>query len=103
MKRFFLFAYFTGLIILVHAQGPAGNSITGTLKDSASKMPLDYATVTLFINGVTKPFTGTTTDKAGSFTLAEIPLGTYNITFECLGYFPYTMHNVAIAKEGCYH
>ncbi|MEO8768539.1 MAG: TonB-dependent receptor [Ferruginibacter sp.] len=85
--------------LFVTAQERIGNNIIGVLKDSASKAPLEYGTVTIFTYADKKLLTGTTTDKEGSFTLSEIPSGTYKIVFECIGYKPHTINDLVINKK----
>ena len=63
IRHILLLTFFISIGFFVKAQKTGGNSIVGT--------------VTIFIKGEKKPLTGTTTDKAGSFTLADIPPGTY--------------------------
>jgi hypothetical protein len=47
------------IFINLKAQPMGGNTISGTVIDSASSLPLEYATVTLFIKDNKKPLTGT--------------------------------------------
>lgn len=53
----------------VYAQPKGTNTITGKVVDSASKTPLEYATVTLFLKGQPKPVNGGTTDKNSVYTI----------------------------------
>ena len=85
--------------VFVKAQIRSDNSLTGILKDSSTKSPLEYGTVTLYTKDNKKPVTGTTTDKEGTFILSEIPPGIYRIVFECLGYKSYALNNFAINKK----
>ena len=87
------------LVLLVTAQKKGGNSITGTVLNVDSKTPLEYATVTVFAEGDKKPLTGTTTDKTGTFTLSEIPAGTFNIVIENIGFAPFTKNGLVINKK----
>lgn len=98
--------YLAGLIILivcagsVNAQKSEGNaSVTGKVTDSVSGMPLEYATISVFKKGEKKPFTGTTTDKSGTFTLSDLPDGTFNIVFEFIGYIPNSKNDVLINSK----
>ena len=89
-----LFTLITILTISLAAKAqfvmPAGGSTTvgrvsGTVVDSLTKKPLDYATVTLF--GATKtPVTGGLTDDKGSFKLDNVKPGTYRIEISYVGY-----------------
>jgi outer membrane receptor protein involved in Fe transport len=99
MKRIGLFIFFACLFAVANAQTQVGNSITGTVLDAASKAPLEYGTVTIFKKGSKKPVNGTTTDKAGNFTLNDIPSGIYTIVFENIGYSAVTMNDVDLTKK----
>lgn len=87
------------LVLLVKAQKKGGNSITGTVLNADSKTPLEYATITIFIAGDKKPLTGTTTDKTGSFTLTEIPAGTFSIVIENIGFTPFTKNSLTLTLQ----
>ena len=74
-----------GLLLLVAAQSHAQvndnkkneGKITGNINDSASKKPIEYATVTLFRDGNRKAVNGTVTDNEGQFTVGDVDPGTY--------------------------
>ncbi|MEO6229050.1 MAG: TonB-dependent receptor [Ferruginibacter sp.] len=99
MKKALLFLGLVLLNVFVYAQVKGGNSISGTVIDAASENPLEYATITIFPTGKTKPLTGTTTDKSGSFTLTDIPAGTYTVVFENIGYAAFTEKNFVLNKK----
>ena len=73
--------------------------IVGTVIDSVSKTPIDYATITLFRHGSKKVLNGTITDSAGKFTLPDIKNGTYKITVEFIGYIPRAFNNVVVNEN----
>ena len=100
MKKITLLAAYLFLLITVKAQSAdGGNIISGAITDSLSKTPLEYATISLFIKGNKKPVNGTVTDKAGHYILKDIPGGTYNITFEFIGYASFTIADINLAKN----
>jgi ferric enterobactin receptor len=99
MKKIVSLVSLVCMVCFVHAQTKTGNSIIGTVKDAASKAPLEYATVTVFVKDNKKTLTGTTTDKGGNFTIADIPEGTYTIVFENIGYTAFTINNVVLNKK----
>ena len=80
MKKWFLSAAIPLLSIATYGQEKtnerAGGKITGRIIDSSSKLPLEYATITLYVHGKDKPVNGTTSDSAGNFTLSAVPSGT---------------------------
>lgn len=99
MKAFLLLAFSILWFGIAKAQQSSNNELRGVIIDSLSKTPLEYATVTLFTKGNKKPLTGTITEKNGSFTLKEVPDGTYTIVFEFLGYNATTINEVQLNKN----
>ena len=59
-------------------------TIRGILKDSATKEPLPYVSVSLYRGD--KLITGTLSDDKGAFTLQEVPVGRYRLRLQPLGY-----------------
>lgn len=84
----------TGLLFFVllqsHSQQTAdlvGNyKITGTITDSVSKQPVQYATISIASNVTQKIIDGSISAKSGFFQLKKIPAGWYTITIQCIGY-----------------
>ncbi|MEO8416784.1 MAG: outer membrane beta-barrel family protein [Ginsengibacter sp.] len=77
----------------------AGYTITGRLKDSVSKHPLEYATISIFPEGAKKPVTGAVCDIDGNFVINNITAGTYKLVAEFIGYKPHTLYSITINKE----
>ncbi len=77
-----------------YAQPVKTNTITGKILDSATKAPLEYATVTLFIKGQSKPVNGGTTNKGGIYVINDVKDGVFNIVFEYIGYTAYSLNEV---------
>ncbi len=73
--------------------------IKGRLFDSSSSRPLEYATISLFINENKKPVNGTITDNKGNFTVDNVKPGTYNLIAEFLGYKSFTLYALQISKD----
>lgn len=96
MKRIILLAIYPVMLLTAKAQSPAGNTIKGTIVDSISKLPLEYATISLFTKYSKKPLYGTVTDKAGKFNLKEIKDGVYTIEFEFIGYKSFSIKDVLL-------
>jgi len=93
MKRFYIFIAFLFSVITANAQfgvGGGGSSIvgkiSGTLVDSVSKQPLDYASVGLFRVGGKSPITGSITDAKGNFKIDGVHPGNYNLVITFIGY-----------------
>jgi hypothetical protein len=66
-------------------------SITGTVVDADTQSPLIGANV--YIMGTTL---GTATDEKGSFTLENIPVGSYTVQSSYLGYIPSRLPDVIV-------
>ena len=60
--------------------------ISGTVIDSLTKKPVDYATVSLFKSGAKTPINGVLTDDKGNFKLDNIRAGKYKVTVSFIGY-----------------
>ncbi|MFC0513263.1 TonB-dependent receptor domain-containing protein [Mucilaginibacter angelicae] len=101
MKSVFLILFSFVFITALHAQTAPGakGKITGKVTDATSKLPVDYATVSVFKQGATSPFNGISTDPKGNFSINNIPAGEYKITAEFLGYQKATIEHV-IVKDG---
>jgi iron complex outermembrane receptor protein len=68
------------------AQGPA---IRGTVRDSASQLPVAGARVTLL--RAMEPAGNTTTDHTGTFTFGNVPPGSLAVTVNAFGFRPATV------------
>lgn len=87
-----LFTLITG-INFASAQGMGGGAapavtgrISGTILDSITSTPIDYATIALGRTGSTKTTNGSLTDEKGVFKIDNISAGIYRITIAFLGY-----------------
>jgi len=92
MKRIFiLFVLFCSVISAKAQFGVGGGSgltgrISGTVVDSITKKPLDYATVSIFRSGGKAPLNGVLTDEKGNFKLDNIAAGSYKLSISFIGY-----------------
>lgn len=92
MKRIILLLAIFCSVLSAHAQfgGAAASTIlgkiSGTVIDSITKKPLDYATVSVYRSGGKAPITGTLTDEKGGFKLNNLAPGKYKITVAYVGY-----------------
>ncbi len=96
---------------LTQAQPPQGNwsgkqqgptitgRITGTLLDSLTNEPLEYASVALFSSKSDKAVNGTITDDQGRFRLLEVNVGTYELRITFLGYENRRIANIETTKQ----
>ena len=95
MKLLFTLVFSAILVLTAKAQyqGPANGGtpsvvgrISGTVVDSITKKPIDYATVGLFAGDGKSPINGVVTDEKGNFKLDNIRNGAYKLTVSFLGY-----------------
>jgi len=91
MKRILLFFAITCSVLSAQAQfGGSAPSITGkisgTVIDSLTKKPLEYATISIFRSGGKAPITGVLTDEKGNYKLNNLAPGKYKISLSFIGY-----------------
>ena len=65
---------------------PAIGVVQGTITDSTTGQPIEYASVSMIDNHSGSVVTGGLSKKDGSFIVREIPLGQYVIWIEFIGY-----------------
>lgn len=98
-QHFFYTFFFLFSIYQMSAQDAAKKlTVTGTIIEKTSKQPLEYATVTFFQTGQTKPVAGGITDAKGGFQI-QVPAGTYDINFEFISFQAFKMKAKAIQTD----
>ncbi|MCP4441397.1 MAG: TonB-dependent receptor [Aureispira sp.] len=65
---------------------PAIGKITGLVQDQKSKAAIEFATVSILQVTDSTLITGTVTDEKGAFLIEKIPLGTYLLKMDFIGY-----------------
>ena len=65
---------------------PAIGTVQGTVTDSTTGNPIEYASISLIDNHNGDIVTGALSKKDGSFSVREIPLGEYIVLIEFIGY-----------------
>ncbi|MFD0793565.1 TonB-dependent receptor domain-containing protein [Mucilaginibacter litoreus] len=93
MKRILLLLIIILGCMTAKAQFPTGGGgssivgkISGTVIDSLTKKPVDYATVTIYRSGAKSPLNGVLTDDKGNFQINNLKAGKYKITVSFIGY-----------------
>lgn len=92
-------------MIQAQAQGKKGKGesgsgvITGKVIDSTSDTPLEYATITLYAKGNSKPIDGTTTNASGRFQLVNLAQDDYTIVIDFIGYKPVSLPDVTVTDK----
>ncbi|MEI9920808.1 MAG: outer membrane beta-barrel family protein [Bacteroidota bacterium] len=101
----FLFTLALSLLtVAAMAQGQApaaakGNGkITGTVMDSGTNQPVEFATVQLNDPATGKPLDGALCDDKGKFTISKISNGSYKLVISFIGYETYTQ-DIAINER----
>lgn len=103
MKR--LFTFITILFIAASAQAQMGGStgvvgrISGTVIDSATRKPLEFASVAIYRSGGRVPSNGVLTDAKGQFKLNEIKSGKWKIIISFPTYRNKTVDPVITTPE----
>jgi len=54
---------------------PVKGKLTGMVTDATTKLPVDFATVSIFKSRVTSPFNGISTDEKGNFVIDKLAEG----------------------------
>lgn len=73
--------------------------ITGTLIDSSTRQPVEFATVTLTKKNWRQVFGGSITDGKGYFKLDKVLPGTYSVTISFVGYNTKVIDSVRTSNE----
>ncbi len=97
MKRLYLFALILAPYATVqaglsrnnlthHKSEAASSVVSGTILDSVSKKPVDYATVSVLDQTSSKIISSTLADANGRFIIGRLAAGTYNLKVTFVGY-----------------
>lgn len=79
------------------SQFPAGMALSGTIMDSVTQIPLEYATIILYSQEDNQQVSGTVTNKEGRFELTRLRPGQYIVKIDYIGYQSRSFRNVALA------
>lgn len=77
-------------------KAPAIGQIYGSVIDSITSTPIEYASVTLIESESGEIITGSLTNKAGYFFIKEIPLSNYSVIIEFIGYKTKTFNGISL-------
>lgn len=80
----------------------ATGKITGTLIDTLTDHPVDYATVALFSENEEKLVTGTLSKNGGQFALESINTGKYYLEISFMGYEKRIVKNIFINRNNMF-
>jgi ferric enterobactin receptor len=100
MKILLSIAAMIASTFFVAAQDENGNAkIIGRIIDSASKAPIEYASISLFAKENKKPINGATSNTSGQFVITGVKTGEFNMLVESIGYKPRSVANISLAKK----
>ena len=75
---------------------PAICEVKGTVLDSTTSLPIEYASVSV-LNSAGQVVTGGVTDSDGSFRIREIRPGRYDVVVEFMGFKPYRIKDLKLS------
>ena len=95
-----LLAFLFVLPAAVFSQRPDAKKIkvSGNVIEKTTKQPLEYATITFFLPGNTKPMAGGITDNKGHFDV-DVNAGTYDIKIEFISFQANEIKNKTLAED----
>ena len=93
MKQYAFYIAFFCILESTSAQPNAG-SLTGSVTDTKTQELLTG--VNIILRGTLR---GTTTDVHGTYLVKDIPAGTYDVLFSCIGYTADTVHQISIQDD----
>jgi outer membrane receptor protein involved in Fe transport len=99
MKSIFTFFQLLGFVTAVYAQGPnavgspgklpaneGSAKITGTITDSLTQKPVEFANVALTPSDSNTPVDGTMCDENGKFTINKVAMGSWKVVITFIGF-----------------
>ena len=88
-------------VLIVNAQDKdrISGKITGRVIDSLSGEPIEYATISLYLQKGDKLVNGISADMKGIFKLTNISEGNYKILVDFIGYKRYERKNITISTK----
>lgn len=89
MKRSIIIVF--SLIICPYIYSQNTGSITGTVVDKASQLPLSGASIKLDGTSI-----GSIADSLGKYRITGIPVKTYNLEISKIGYKTFTLYNIVV-------
>ncbi len=88
--RIFVLILFWSIEIFSFGQAKKGYSVSGSLVDSLSKQPLEFASVSIYKAIDNSLVTGVITNTKGAFTINNLPAGKFSIKSSFVGYITKT-------------
>jgi outer membrane receptor protein involved in Fe transport len=83
------------------AAAPKGNArIRGSIVDSTTNQPVQFATVALTDPATNQPIDGVVSDEKGEFVLGKLAAGTYHVSITFIGFRTRTIPGVSVPAKG---
>ena len=86
------------------AQEPTGtdskSTISGILTEEADTIPVGFANVALYRQSDSTLVTWTLAKEDGSFVLTNVPVGTFKLVTDFIGYERFIQSNISVTKSG---
>lgn len=86
MKPYFTLFFFCLLLVNVASYAQGNSSISGTVIDSLTQRPIEFANVALARPDSPTPIDGTICDESGKFTLSKVEMGEYQLRISFIGF-----------------
>src|SRR5690349_13542273 len=99
MKKTFILAVLSALILNTHVFSQSQGSITGTVVDKSGNIPIESADVSLLNSADSTLVKGTSSDKDGKFTFSGIPFGRYTVRANFIGYSTMNIKGVVVSSD----
>lgn len=99
MKKTFILAVLSALILNIHVFSQSVGSISGTVVDKSGNIPIESADVSLLNSGDSTLVKGISSDKDGKFTFSGIPFGKYTVRANFIGYSTMNIKGVIISQD----
>jgi outer membrane receptor protein involved in Fe transport len=99
------FVLMTSVVLIAQPGGKEGREmpkiakITGTVYDSVSQEPLEFATVSVFSIRDSVLVGGVITNEKGKFEIDKLPVGRYRVTINYMGYESYNIQPVKLSAD----
>ncbi len=74
--------------------------ISGIILDSASRQPVEFASVALVDPATNKPIDGASANDKGQFTITRVGVGEFNLLISFVGYRSKTVRAIRVARRG---
>ncbi len=97
MKLFIGSLFFSFFLLSGYAQ--TKTTITGKVVDISNNQPLEYSSITIINKQTKKIVNGCISDVKGAFKVDNVPIGTYKVTVDFIGYKQVIIDSITISNH----